>query len=80
MSTSSFSLSGLVNSIFGSNKKSQKNRYRRSRYSRSRKHVCSSKCGYCKKYGKKRGHVCNSKCRRNCNKKRFSMKYKMRGG
>lgn len=78
MSGSSFSLSGLVNSIFGSNKKSQKNRYRRSRYSRSSsgKHVCSSKCGYCKK----RGHVCSSKCGRNCNKKRFSMKYKMRGG
>ena len=66
MSGSSFSLSGLVNSIFGSNKKSKK--YRHSFHKR---HVCSSKC----RHGKMHRYS-----KRHNNKKRFSMKYRMRGG
>ena len=69
MASGSFSLSGLVGSLFGSNKKS------RSRS--SRRHICTSKC----RHGKKR-HICNSKCR---HMKKYSNKYSrkrfnMRGG
>ena len=68
MSGSSFSLSGLVNSIFGSSKKSKKYR---SRF--HKRHICSSKCRHGKmhKNSRKFGYR---------HKKRFSMKYKMRGG
>ena len=74
MSGSSFSLSGLVNSIFGSNKKSKKYRNRF-----HKRHVCSSKCRHGKMHRHSRRHICNSKCGHH-NKKRFSMKYRMRGG
>ncbi len=68
MAGGSFSLSGLVNSVFGSNKKSKKNR-----------HICSSKCRHGRRHRFSKRHICSSKCGYS-KKKRFSMKYKMRGG
>ena len=67
MASGSFSLGGLVGSLFGSNKKSRS----RSRGHSSRRHICTSKC----RHGKK-GHICNSKCMHmnKYSKKRFNMR------
>jgi hypothetical protein len=61
MAAGSFSLSGIVGSLFGSNKKSRRRSSRR-RGSSRRRHICNSKCRhmkmysnkYSKKYGRKR--------------------------
>ncbi len=58
MASGSFSLSGLVNSLFGSNKKSR------------RRHICNSKCRHMKKYSKKYSNKYSNKYSR----KRFSMR------
>jgi len=71
MAAGSFSLNGLVGSLFGSNKKSRRRRGKR--------HICNSKC----KHGSRKSrHICHSKCR---HMKKYGSKYSrkrfnMRGG
>ena len=75
MAAGSFSLNGLVGSLFGSNKKSR----RRSSRRRGTRHVCNSKC----KHGSRKSrHICHSKCRhmKMYGKKYSKRRFNMRGG